>query len=264
MDLNLYFRVLWRFRILALIGLALATLLAVLTLVKISFSDGLQVSYRGSERWSSTASIFVTQEGFPLGRSIYDEVVPVGSGGTTEGSTQATAPDGEYVPRFADPSRFSTYAQLYARLASSDLLERRMLRDGPLNGQVTAETATDPRNPGIFLPLVDIQGLADTASAARATAARATRALVEYVKQEQVSNEIAPSRRVILRVLNEPGTPVLVVARSKTRPVFVFGAVLIAFAALLFLLENLRPQARDVPIDEQEDVGLRADSRRSA
>jgi hypothetical protein len=258
MDLNLYFRVLWRFRILALIGLALATLLAALTLVKISFSDGLQVSYRGSERWSSTASIFVTQEGFPLGRSIYDEVVPVGSGGTTEGSTQATAPDGEYVPRFADPSRFSTYAQLYARLASSDLLERRMLRDGPLNGQVTAETATDPRNPGIFLPLVDIQGLADTASAARAT-----RALVEYVKQEQVSNDIAPSRRVILRVLNEPGTPVLVVARSKTRPVFVFGAVLIAFAALLFLLENLRPQARAVPVDEQ-DVGLRADSRRSA
>jgi hypothetical protein len=261
MDVNLYLRVLWRFRVLAAIGLLLATALALAALVKVSFDDGLQVSYRGSEQWSSSSSIFVTQQGFPLGRSIYDEVVPVGGQG---GSADGTLPDASsYVPRFADPSRFSSYAQLYARLAASDLLKQRMLRDGPLQGSVGAAAGTDPRNPGIVLPLVEIQGIAATADAARTTAARATSALVGYVEQEQTANEIAKNRRIILRVLNEPSTPVLLAPRSKTRPVFIFAAVLIAVAGLIFLLENMRPQPRVVRVDEP-DRGVGTTSRRSA
>ena len=231
----------------------MAACLALLSFVKLSLSDGVTLSYRESEQWSSTASIFVTQPGFPLGRSIYDEVVPV----------EAEGSQGSYVPRFADPSRFSTYAQLYARLASSDLLRARMLRDGPLQGAVSAAPAVDPRNPGIFLPLVEIQGLATTSSGARTTAARATEALRTYVKEEQASNGIAPDRRVVLRLLNDPSPPVLIVARSKTKPAFIFMAVLIAFAALIFVLENLRPHVRVARRDDQ-DLDLRSKSRRSA
>jgi len=256
MDLSLYLRTFWRFRVLVACGFVLALALGVLSFVKIDVAGGLDVSYRGSEQWSSSSTVFVTQEGFPLGRSIYDEVVRVGPGASDPSGTS-------YVPRYADPSRFASYANLYARLVSSDLLERRMERVNPLPGKVSASAGVDPRNPGIVLPIVEIQGVAASAGQARTTAARATRALTAYVKQEQAANKIAPSKRIILRVLDNPSPPVLVVARSKTRPVFVFLAVLIALAALVFILENLRPRLRAVHDDEVEAV-LSSESRRTA
>lgn len=257
MDLNLYLRVLWRFRILVAAGLLLGLALAMFSHVRVSLDDGVSLSYRESEQWASYATIFVTQEGFPLGRSVYDESLPVtpSSGEPADDDSQA------YVPRFADPSRFSTYAQLYARLAGSTLLKRQMSRSGPLRGTVSATAGTDPRNPGIILPLVELQALSSTPEDARATADRAARALLAYVAREQRANEIQPSKRVILRMLNEASPPVRIVSRSLTKPVFVFLAVMLAISALAFLLENLRPSVRTaVPVDELPP----AESRRSA
>lgn len=257
MDLNLYLRVLWRFRLLVAAGVVLALALATLSYLRVSV-DG--VSYRESEQWASFATIFVTQEGFPLGRSVYDESLPV-----TPSSGQPDA--GEegsqgYVPRFADPSRFSTYAQLYARLAGSDLLKRQMSRNAPLRGSISATAGTDPRNPGIILPLVELQAIAPNAVDARETVERGARALLGYVAREQAANEIDPSKRVILRMLNDASPPVRIVSRSMTKPVFIFLAVMIAVSALAFLLENLRPAARmAAPVDEQPP---QAESRRSA
>lgn len=255
MDLSVYLGTLWRFRVLVAIGFVLATALALLTLFKVDVANGFAASYRDSEQWSSTAQVFVTQEGFPLGRSIYDEVIPVGPSGNDPGTTS-------YVPRYADPSRFSSYANLYARLVTSDLLARRIERDGPLPGTVGASAGVDPRNPGIVLPIVEIQGLATSPVDARETARRATRALLAYVAQEQAAAEIAPSRRIILRVLDEPAPATLVVGRSMARPVFVFLAVLMACAALVFVLENLRP--RGTAAEDREATVLSGESRRSA
>jgi len=255
MDLSLYLRTFWRFRVLVVFGFALAVVLGLLSFAKIDVAGGLDVSYRDSEEWSSSSTVFVTQEGFPLGRSIYDEVIKVGPGNDQSATS--------YVQRYADPSRFASYAYLYARLVSSDLLERRMERVKPLEGKVSASAGVDARNPGIVLPIVEIHGLAASAGQAQATAARATRALAAYVKQEQAANKIAPSRRIILRVLDNPSPPVLLVARSKTRPVFVFLAVLIALAALVFILENLRPRLRAVQDDEIE-AARSSESRRTA
>ena len=68
---------------------------------------------------------------------------------------------------------------------------------------------------------------------------------------------------MILRVLNEASTPTRVESRSLTRPVFVFLAVMIAVAALAFLLENVRPAVRTTtPADAEMEA--RAESRRSA
>jgi len=255
MDLSLYLRVVWRFRVLAALGLVLAVMLGLLSYLKVDLADGsFDISYRDSEQWSSSATIFVTQLGFPLGRSIYDETVPV---------RPAPGAETSYVPRYADPSRFASYAQLFARVAASDLLRRRMLQAGPLRGTVRASAATDSRNVDFVLPLVEIQGLAETAPDARATSARATRALIEYVEQEQAANKIALNRRVILRVLDDPSKPSLVAPRSKTRPAFIFVAVLLAVSALIFILENLRPRLRAVPSDEN-DLAVSGDSRRTA
>ena len=67
MDLQLYFRVLWRFRFLMAIGLLAALALSALSLVSVGPSG---VSYRQQEVWSSSAKLLVSQDGFPEGRSI--------------------------------------------------------------------------------------------------------------------------------------------------------------------------------------------------
>lgn len=258
MDLALYLRVLWRFRILVAVGLMVATALGVLSYLKVDFSGGsVDISYRQSEEWASTATVFVTQEGFPLGRSVFDEVLPVSP---REGDENATS---SYVPRYADPSRFASYALLYARLATSDMLERQMTREAPLRGEIAASVGTDPRNPGIALPLVEITGVAALPADARATAGRAMRALVSYVEREQRANRIPESKRIILRALNEPSEPTLVAGRSATKPVFIFLAVMVAICALAFLLENVRPRVRAVPSGDG-NVALRPESRRTA
>ena len=62
MDLYLYARVLWRFRLLVLAGLALAIALATLSVLRIG-PDG--VSYRDSRLWAADMKIAVTQRGCP-------------------------------------------------------------------------------------------------------------------------------------------------------------------------------------------------------
>ena len=68
MDLQLYARVLWRFRFVVAVGTALAIGLAFMSYYKVSFSDGVSVTYREGEVWRSDATLFVTQPGFPWGR----------------------------------------------------------------------------------------------------------------------------------------------------------------------------------------------------
>ena len=256
MDLGLYARTFWRFRALVLCGFVLAAALAMLTYVRIDVNNGFAMSYRDSEQWSSTAQVFVTQAGFPLGRSIYDEVIPVGPSGGDPSTTS-------YIPRYADPSRFASYANLYARLVTSDLLRRQIERGKRLPGTVNASAGVDPRNPGIVLPIVEIQGLASSPAAAHDTTSRATQALLAYVREEQNAAKIASSKRIILRVLDDPTPPTLVVGRSLTRPVFVFMAVMIACAGLVFVLENVRPRRRATEDDEPSAV-VSSESRRSA
>src|SRR5438132_1898977 len=122
MDVAQYARILWRFRAVVVVGVVLATLFAVLSTAKFDAKHGL--TYRQSETWSSTASIFITQQGFPLGRAFYDRVVPL--------------PNGQNVGVYQDPYRFSNYAVLYAGLATSDEARRVMAKAGPITGIASA------------------------------------------------------------------------------------------------------------------------------
>src|SRR5689334_8767941 len=102
MDIKLYGRVLWRFRVLVIVGLIAACALATVAMFHVS-SNGLK--YRQTETWSSTARLFVTQEGFPWGRAV---------------DPSTLAPNAKTAPRFADANRFTGLAFLYAQLATSD------------------------------------------------------------------------------------------------------------------------------------------------
>ena len=62
-----------------------------------------------------------------------------------------------------------------------------------MRGNVAASAGVDPRNPGIVLPIVEIQGVATSAAYARETARRATQALLAYVEQEQCGRQDRPA-----------------------------------------------------------------------
>jgi len=233
MDLWLLFRVLWRFRLLTIVGVALAAELAIISVASISFDGATpKLRYRTPEKWTSTSTVWVTQEGFPLGRSVYDQFLKTGS-----------PSDPTTLSKFSDPSRFSSFATVYASLVGTDVIESIMLRQGPIKGTVGATQPTVPLGTSaIGLPFVNVYGTADSPAAAVALSRRATRALVTYVTNEQRANQIDKDKRVILDVVTPASEPQLTGPRSWTRPIVVFLAVLLATIGLAFLLENLRPR----------------------
>ena len=254
MDLNLYMRVLWRFRVLVVIGALLAATLALLSVTRLSFEGGTpSLQYRQSETWSSTVSLFVTQRGFPAGRSVYDDAY---AERLPDGNVQA-------LPRYSDPSRFSSYATLYARFATSDRVRRLIDREGRIPGAIAAEAATLERNPSVILPIVDIVAFANSPRDAVTLADRAGRGLIDYINVQQRRNAISEDKRVIVSVLEGPHGTTIVEGRSLTRPLFIFIAAMGAILLLVFVLENARPRVLNVAsIDGQRPpVDL---SRRSA
>ena len=244
MDLQLFLRVLWRFRLLVLAGVLLAAALAFLSMVRVS-GDGL--SYRESELWSSTTRVLVTQQGFPWGRATAEEL---------DAKSQAE----QLGVRFAPPDRFISLAVLYAQLAISDPIRQIMLREGPIRGQITAVPLVVQQN--VALPLIDIVAVAEDPRDTTALGKRATAALAEYLRQQQETNAVPVTDRVVVQVLSKPKAPVLFEGRSQTLPIVIFLTAIIATIALAFILENLRPRVR--PLPESVDPALPSAARRSA
>jgi hypothetical protein len=231
-DLSVFLRVLWRFRLLVFLGLVLAFSLAIVSMMRIEM-NGLrpEFTYREAEVWQSEATLFVTQAGFPWGRAIQDEVVPLDPEPTSGG----------YVPRFADPSRFISLAILYAHLANSDAVRRIIRSDGPLNGTFKASPIPSPDGNG-YLPFINITAQGDTPHAAAVLADRASSGFQHFLEQQQDLNGIPPEKRVQLPITQTPKGAILFEGRSLTRPIFLVLLVLIATVGLVFILENLRPR----------------------
>src|SRR5215218_9776764 len=113
MNLARHAAVLWRFRSVAAGGLAIGILLAVLASYQVpSFEP------RGSETWTGTSRILVTQPGFPEGR-VTLPTATVDDALTAQGDeVDATEPKDQVT--FADPARLSGLADLYAKFLTSD------------------------------------------------------------------------------------------------------------------------------------------------
>jgi hypothetical protein len=238
MDLQLYFRVIWRFRLLVLAGLVLAIALAFLAMVRIS-SEG--VTYRDQQTWSSKARLFVTQKGFPWGRAV------------TQDETTAA------------PDRFTSLAVLYAQFAESDEVKALMRRDGPVKGEVQASPVVSPSG-DFSLPLIDVVGIANDAATAQSVTARATRAILEYLDRQQDEANVPEKDRVIVQVVAQPEQAELLESRPLTRPIVVFLVTMFGTIGLAFILHNLRPpKAPEVEPtgDERSDTLLVAGERRA-
>ena len=237
MDLRLHARVLWRFRFLVAVGLLAAIVLALMAFVRVTIDQGrAEFAYRQPETWSSDATLFVTQSGFPWGRSVPEmEVLPANPKLFENGVVQ----------RFAEPDRFSTLAVLYSHLASGDAVRNIILRSGPLDGDVEA-TALATRDNG-YVPLIRITGLAASGQRAKALTQRAILALTAYVRQQQTANAIREGERVVVSVLRRPAEPELLEGRKLTRPIVVFLLITMVTLSIAFLLESMRPRVTQVP-----------------
>lgn len=261
MDVKTHLAVLGRFRLLVTAGLVLAILLAVFSTATVTAKGGVpHLAYRGKELWMSHETLLVTQSGFPIGQSVYDEVVPL-----RQGNQRITGPNGTYVQRFADTGRFATLAALYARLANSDAVERLLLSRQPVRGGVSiSATAVTDSQVGP-LPLVQITGMGTSRDAAIAMAHNASTSLRSYISREQTANKVQDDSRVVLTTIKRAGSmgPIedslggttLVAGHSKLKPTAVFLGVLALFIALAYILENVRPRIRLV-----QSVTRRTDS----
>ncbi len=233
MDLNLYFRVLWRFKLLVLAGVLLAAALAFLSFAKVSFANGTspKVSYRKPQYWQSQAAIFVTQRGYPWGRSIFP---PVPTGVT-----------GAYTSPYADSGRFAYLASFYAQLATSDAVQALIRKSGPVRGTISAAPGYDQRTTN-YLPFVYVAATSTREAWAVGLANRAAATIRDVVKRQQESADIPPKQRVVLQVFSKAQRAQIVQPRKKTVPIVIFLTVLLVTIGLAFILENLRPRIRKV------------------
>lgn len=221
MDIALYLRVLWRFRLLVLLGVVCAASLAILSIVRIG-ADG--VSYRQSELWSSNTRLLVTQRGFPEGR-LYGQQ-------PTENPSSAPV---------VDPGRFNNLAILYANLATSDQVRRLIAPGGRLQGELIAIPVVGGGEFKAPLPLIDLTAVATSPRGATALAQRSAAALSEYIQNQQRAGNVPVADRAVIEQIERPSRAVVFKPRSKTMPVIVFLAVMLVTIGLAFLLENLRP-----------------------
>jgi hypothetical protein len=231
MDLQLILRVLWRFKLLVVIGFLLAIVLAALSYIKLP-TDG-KITYRQTESWESLSQIFVTSKGFPWGSTGNRPEVPV-------------APEKlKTDPNVLDPVHLTGLAALYVRLATSDPVIKAIERDGPLNGTLAAyPVSSDDNGNGEPLPMVTFAATAATPDAAQNLARRHVDAFVSYIEARQQRSGLPRKERVVVEVAKQPQPATLMVGRKKTRPMVVFVAVMIAVIGLAFALENIRPRVR--------------------
>jgi len=221
MDLQVFFRVMWRFKALVAVGILAGMFLAILSVARISPSSP-HLSYRKPQTFVSFSRLLVTQTGFPWARLNTGTVAS------------------------ADPSRFTGLAVVWSQLATSDAVHRILLRSGPLNGTVDAGAVLDA-NTQEPLPLISIAAFSDDPQAAVSLARLETRALLTFLDRQQKQNRIAAEDRVTLQPVAKPVAAKLYKARSNTLPVVIFLLMTIASIALAFVLENLRPRAAGAP-----------------
>jgi hypothetical protein len=244
-DFRLYARVLWRFRLLVVAGVILATSLALLSQVRISSSG---ITYRQTELWSSTMRLLVTQHGFPEGR-LFGEVP------STDGQSQS----GDETIPVVNPDRLTSLAVLYADLAVSDPVRRVMLLDGPVRGKIVATPLIADKT-NAPLPLIDLTAIATSQKSALGLARRGAGALETYIEREQRTNKVPEADRVVVQTIVQPKRATIYRPRSKTMPIVIFLAVMFAVVGLAFVLENARPrmQALEPPVESEfRDSGKR-------
>jgi len=205
------------------LGFLVAAGLAFMSMVRVHPSGPKRFEYRSEQQWMAEGTLFVTERGFPWGRSVFGEN--------------------------ADPSRFAELATIYARLATGDGVHDNLVKMGPIDDNREHIAAypvlsNDLSTNSPPLPLIQLQVMAATPARAVLLEHRETEAFREYLESEQESNAIPVDKRVVITPVKQSRAAVLLQGRSKTLPIVVFMTVMMAVIGLSFMLENIRPRVR--------------------
>ncbi len=234
MDLALFFRVIWRFKAIVLLGLSLAFALAFLSFVKVDFAKGFAMTYRENEQWESLSTLFVTDPNFSL--------TSVGSGANADAAAAAR-------------ERMLSLTSLYMQLATSDPVLKIMAKRAPIDGIVQTFPITSTGDGrGDPLPMMTFSAISSTPRRAHDLARRHIESFLQYLRQDQIRRGVQDDDRVAVEVVRQPQAPALLLPRKKTRPIIVFLTVMIATFGLAFVLENMRPRVRAVSGDARRPV----------
>ncbi len=231
MDLQLVFRVIWRFKWIVLPGFVLALALAFLSVVKVSPNGNPVFAYRTQPRYESDTTVFVTTHGFPWGAL------------NLRAGSDVNAPHGS-----VDSDVLRNLASLYTQLALGGEIMQILEREGPVNGELGATQLFAPDS--TTLPLIALSAVSNSPGNAKALAQRHLSALESWLRRSQNEAGIQSDNRVVLEPINGPTKARLIQGRKKTMAMLIFLAVSMAVIGLAFVLENLRPRAR--PVEESE------------
>jgi hypothetical protein len=227
-DIALFARVLWRFKYVVSAGFVLAIALSVLTVYKVDLSHGIPgLAPRKTPLYSSTATVLITQPGFPWGSAVQQYESP--------GPGQASVATG-------DIGRLTTLANLYVQFVNSDLTKSIVVKR--TRGTVTANQnySFTPSYYSQALPILSITGTNTSPASAIATAQTGVDVLTTYLQRQQQAAKIGDRQRVVLQELARPAKTTVANPVKKTLPVVVFLTIMLMVTGLAFVLENLRPR----------------------
>ena len=238
MDLTRHLQVLWRFRLILALGVLLGVLLAILASFKVSFDGGPNLTWRSSQTFESSATLFVTQPGFPWGRvnlpAVTNSTDPAAQGAAAQEDT------GDSKRReYGVPERFSDLAVLYAYLAGSEQV-RELMRPRPRDQELLITPLSNPGT-GAGLPLLKVDATGSDPARVQALSLSAVAAVKEYLKTQQERNGIEAGARVEIQVLNSPSKPFVTVGHGYMGSVIAFILMVALAVGLIYLLENLKP-----------------------
>jgi hypothetical protein len=229
-DLLTYWRVIQRQRRIVVVGFVLTLLAAAFLLFSFSTSG---VGFRTPPVYFAKANLFVTQSGFPWGRSALTEYV----------RAQGAGDEDVAVPRFADPTRMEYLANLYSELALSDDVRRIVRRDGFRlrdleEYRAVPLTATDGRP----LPIIEVSGTSESQARAVFIANRVAGALQRFVAGQQRQSGISDDTRIVLPVITRADEAEVLQGVKLTSAVMIGLLGLIATLFVAFIVDNVQRQ----------------------
>lgn len=217
----------FRWKLILVAGFLVAVVLGIFASFQPSASG---LKWRSAAVYTTNSRILVTQTGFPWGRATLPGSAVVAP------SAGADAPAAE----FADPSRFSNLAVIYAYIAQSEQV-RALINPLPEPGQVTV--VWQATGSGDALPLLELTAKADTAAGAQELNFKAIRAMRDYLKTQMDENDVPKKQRVVMQVLNPPLAGTLESGRTPTLSLVAFVLIMVGTLLLVYILENLFPTA---------------------
>lgn len=244
MDLPSFLALIRRRWLFVLVGMLAAALLAGFALVRVSASG---VELRSPGKHEAKATLFVTQPGFPWGRSVLTDYL----------KATGTGPDNPVtVPRYADPQRFQYLAAVFAQIATTDVIKKQVEAGVPLapdSYDVTPVIQDD----GTQLPLITVSAISTDGPRAVTIANRVADVLAAYVKKNQGQAKVPANQRIEVPVIGRAKEAALLEGPKLITPfmVFVLGAFLtLAFAAARDNIRRRKSPAEGVLVEEQPVV----------